>query len=349
MTIALTVLLGLLSLGILAGRVYEILKLTDIETGFFIYKGIVFNPYILIIFTVITICCAVIIFGGSKKVQPFFSKSSKIIAVASGAMFVLYGIMAVGHSLAVLFVIAGGLALIVMGIFELRPEATVTNIIAVVLSVIFVAGMCLDVIAFNVNTIYNIEFIKNALSYIFAGVFILMVMKNTFAPSAYSPMFLYITGIMAFVMCGIMNIADIIAMAADGNVLLPKLFFNAGFAFFGFFAFDNAISVMPKKIIADRTESDRQISENSAEKEELQTADVALNRKNAKNDTEKLSFEKFAQMYADTSADTEPRRKKTVKSAKNKTEKSVFVRSGENSGVTDRKDGGKVVYKKPKD
>ena len=368
MTIALTVLLSLLSLGILAGRIYEILKLTDPQTGFFIYKGIVFNPYILVIFTVITICCAVLIFGGNKKVKPFFSQSSKIIALASGAMFLIYGVMSAGDGITSVFIIAGGIALVLMGIFELKPSVNAVNIATVVLIVVFIAGLCLDVIIFNVSTIHNIVFIKNALSYMAAGLFLLMVMKNVFAPSVYSGMLLYITGIIAFVMCGVMNIADIIAMAVDGQAVLPQLFFNAGFGFFGFFAFDNAISVMPKRIVQTAAENEpvHQLEqeeipqEDSAENNIDETEDVLYKEYAAatadgiktENSAELTEKSEMTEISEETSETQEFEEKSSPDSAqedvKNTVKKFVFTKNGDVKELSSQKGSGKVVYKRPK-
>ena len=369
MTIALTVLLSLFSLGILAGRIYEILKLTDPQTGFFIYKGIVFNPYILVIFTVITICCAVLIFGGNKKVKPFFSQSSKIIAVAAGAMFLVYGVMSAGDGITSVFVTAGGIALVLMGIFELKPSVNAVNIATVVLIVVFIAGLCLDVIIFNVSTIHNIVFIKNALSYMAAGLFLLMVMKNVFAPSVYSGMLLYITGIIAFVMCGVMNIADIIAMAVDGQAVLPQLFFNAGFGFFGLFAFDNAISVMPKRIVQADAENgtayqlkQEAIPDNDPATENIDytqaffykedTAVTVADEIKTQNSAELAEKSEMAEICDEIACVQEYEEKSSTDSTqediKNTAKKFVFTKNGDVKELSSKKGSGKVVYKRPK-
>lgn len=319
MTIVLTVMLALISLGILAGRVYEIVKITDANTGFFIYKGIVFNPYILAIFAVITVCCAVIIFGGSKDEKPFFSKSSKIIAAASGGMFIVYGAMSLHNLPYALPVISGGLMLVIIGTLGLNPQADIFNIVSVILSVIFAAGLCLDVIIFNVNTIHNIAFVKNAMTYIAAALFIMFVMQNVYRPSAASKMYLYITGVLAFLFCGIMNVADIIAMAIDGQSVLPDLFLYAGWGFFGFFAFDNAVSVMPRKKI--ETEATEKISE---------IPDTSYNEQT--DNTKEDDIVKTDDIYSAAAAET----------------KTVFTRSFLMDEVSQIKENRKVVYKKPK-
>ena len=76
MSLILSLLLSLCSVGILAGRIYEILKLTNIETGFLITEGIALNPVLLGLFVLITICCGILIFGREKDPAPFFSEKS---------------------------------------------------------------------------------------------------------------------------------------------------------------------------------------------------------------------------------------------------------------------------------
>ena len=69
MAVGLSILVCLLSVGMLAGRIYEILYLTDSSTGFLVTKGIALNPVLTAIFAVIVICCAVILFGKELSVD----------------------------------------------------------------------------------------------------------------------------------------------------------------------------------------------------------------------------------------------------------------------------------------
>ena len=94
MAVGLTVMLAWISVGILAGRVYEIISLTDMETGFLVTKGLALNPLLIALFLLITVCCGVMIFGKEKKAEPFFSKSSGIMADLAGAAFIACGVAA---------------------------------------------------------------------------------------------------------------------------------------------------------------------------------------------------------------------------------------------------------------
>ncbi len=354
MAVFLTILLSGLSLGILAGRVYEILNLTDAATGFFYYKGIVFNPYILGLFVLITLCCGIIIFGDKKDDTPFFSHSSRIIAVAAGVMFVVFGVMSRGAGISFAFSIAGGVALVLLGIFELHHEGGIADILVSVLIVIFIIGMCLDVIIFDVYTIHHIQFTKDALSFVCAALFFMSMMKNIFAPAYRSRMFLYITGMLAAVMCGIMNIADIICMALTDYILLPDLFFHAGFAFLGFFAFDNAISALPSKKQEETEETETEACEDVKEYKKAQSspAEESVNidahqvvettpmETAAKAVRESKEFDlsqnkEFTRFFAHIDEKTQPEEKSGPKVSRR-------------TFKADKKGSEKVVYKKPK-
>lgn len=348
MTTGLMVLIGLLSAGILAGRVYEILKLTDETTGFFLYKGIVFNPYILIIFIIITVCCAVLIFGNCKNSRPFFSHTSKLIAVAAAVMFLIYGMMAVTNVTFAPFVIAGAVVFAIIGTVGLKADAGIADIAAVALSVVFTAGLCLDVIIFNVNSVSNVEFTKNALSYIAVALLMLAVMKNVYYPSAKSKMLLFIAGITAFVFCGIMHTADIIAMAFKGQAVLPDLFFHAGFGFVGFFAFDNAVSVMSKKVqMTSESEDKRAEQMEIVYKAEEKQTEIPVEAKaetvyNEEITEQSVKHKEIADFFSNGTDKIQETDTETVN------KRLVFTRTATDIKTTPSKEGGKVVYKKPK-
>ena len=330
MAISLTIIVCLLSAGILAGRIYEILKLTDPQTGFFVYKGIVLNPAIIAVFTVIVICCGIIILGDNKEVKPFFSKTSKIIAVAAGCMFLVYGVMALQSSKTAVFMICGAVALITTGIAGLKPKSGIADIAAVIFTVVFVVGLCLDIIVFDVNTIHNTFFIKNALAYISLGMFLLCVLKNVYSPSAKSPMLLYITGMLAFVLCGIMNIADIAVMVMGGNSVLPDLFAHAGFAFAGFFALDNAVSVIPSK------GKESAVTKNAAEEKEQAEHSANVQQINITSE------------HKNTDNEVQIQKTSVFNTAEKANKKILFSSTGITEINNKTKATTKVVYKRPK-
>ena len=352
MAVFLTILLSTLSLGILAGRVYEILNLTDAATGFFYYKGIVFTPHILLLFLLTVVCCGIIIFGDRKDDTPFFSHSSRIIAVAAGAMLVVFGVMSRAEGISFVFSIAGGAALVLLGIFELHNKGGFADILISVLIVVFVAGLSLDAIVFDVYTINNIHFTQKALGSVCASLFFMAMMKNIFAPAAKSRMLLYITGMLAAVMCGVMSVADIICMAVTDAIVLPDLFFSAGFAFLGFFAFDNAISALPASG-RQKCEEDEDLSEEN---------DVKLYTKSEKTENIHNTTGYSEENTATENEGKAVRESKEFDLSLNKEFTQFFTRIEEKSETPEKdakkspkytfraskNDSGKVVYKKPK-
>ena len=286
MSLTLTILLALLSAGLLAGRVYEILYLTDAATGFLLVNGIVMNPYILGIFAVITVCCGILIFGSYKKAAPFYSASSKYTAFIAGVSLTVAGVLSLQSEAVAPFFIAGGTALVIMSVAGLGKRKT--DILVMLLMLVFAAGMCMDVVSFDVSTYHNTVFLQNVLEYICMAAFLLTLVKNVYMPAKTSRMMLYVTGMLAFAVCSMMNIADIICyVIADGQNLYQMLMYIAA-ALFGVFAFDTAVSVIPEKNSKEnnKTESCKDAvsdSENCDETEDWERFAAAENEKRFEN------------------------------------------------------------------
>ena len=272
MSLALTILLSLLSAGILAGRVYEIINLTDANTGFLLVNGIVMNPYILGIFAVITLCCGILIFGSCRKAEPYYSASSKYTAFFTGAALVAAGVLSIQYEAIAPFFISGGLALIIMGITALGKKKT--DIVVMILLLGFAMGMCMDVVSFDVSTYHNTVFMQNVLEYICMSAFMLTVVKNVYLPSKCSRMMLYVTGMFSFAVCSMMNIADIICYVLTGGQELYQIFVYAATALFGIFAFDTAVSSLPDKKEAEKNTAEEQIAETNDESEHSDKLDA---------------------------------------------------------------------------
>lgn len=275
MSLTLTVLISLLSAGMLAGRVYEILNLTDVQTGFLLVNGIVLNPYIMAVFVVIAVCCGILIFGSYKKVKPFYSKSSRYTAALAGVSMAAAGVLAIGTDKVAVFFVAGGAALVIMAITHLGKKKT--DYLVMVLLLVFAAGICMDVVSFDVSSYHNTEFLQRVLGYISMIAFVLMVLKNVYMPSASSRMLLYITGVIAFAWCSMMSLASIICYVISDGQSVQKLVMDIAVALFGIYAFDTAVSVIPsaKEINAEKkaAEGIKIITEEAETENEIKTAE----------------------------------------------------------------------------
>ena len=312
MAVGLSILVCVLSVGMLAGRIYEILYLTDLSTGFLVTKGIALNAVLTAIFAVIVICCAVILFGKEKTVKPFFSKSSAIFAAVSGVAFIVYGIMTLSQSKLSLLTVAGGVALCLLGITGLGNK--IKDAVTILLLTAFVAGICLEVIVFDVYTIYNTAFLSKVMAGATTVLVLLAVLKNVYTPSVFSRGVLYVCGFLCFTFCGMFSIADIVGTFASGNGFSAEIVKSVAMAVFGIYALDNALSVMPKKANV----------ENIDEKEENQQnevfCDVAINRETVKS--EEVSAAKTVVKEGRTVF-------RTVGSTRQKTEKIVYKKPKE--------------------
>lgn len=245
MSLTLTVLLSLISAAILAGRVYEILNLTDAATGFLLVGGVVMNPYILALVAVITLCCGIIIFSQYKVVEPYYSHTSKYTAFIAGAAMAVAGILAAPYKVEAPFFIAGGMALLIMAGAGLGKKKS--DYLVMVLLLAFAAGLCMDVVTFNVFTYHNTQFLTKVLSYMCIIAFMLTVLKNVYVPSKFSRMMIYVAGMLSFAACSMMSLADIICYIIEGGQSLVYLLMKIAVALFGVYAFDNAVSAIPDK------------------------------------------------------------------------------------------------------
>lgn len=323
MSLILSVLICLLSIGIMAGRVYEILSLTDSATGFLITKGIALNPVLLAIFVVITICCGVIIFGGEKNAEPFFSKSSGIIAAAAGVMLVVFGTMQMKQSVMAVLLIVGGAGWFLLGVTDLGKK--IKDGVIVVLLTVFVAALCLDIIIFDVYSIYYTEFMHRVLSHISVVLVILAVLKNVYAPSRFSKIFLYVSGFICFAFSGMLAVADIICIIAQGTLEYSEIVKNMVFFLIGIYALDNALSLLPK---GRKTAEEADFTEYSEQADCAEYAEkeaVFVNKK-----TEEIYVTQDLEKPAEV----------TVKDNK---EKMIFKGDKLSSAKNE-----KIVYKKPK-
>lgn len=252
MALILNILLSIASVGIFAGRLYELINLMDSETNFLLYKGVVFNPYILPIFIIITVCCGILILGDIKAGKTFFAKSAGIFSVFAGVSFLIYIAVSLAGgniesnkalSFFMLFLLLGAIGLIALGIAGLRGKSYETVIVSLV--TIFCVGLCLNAIVFNVSSINNITFLKDSLSSVCVVLFFLLVFKNAYSPSRSSIMWLYITGFLCFALCGIMYMADIAYGYYVGTLAINSLFLYSGYMFIGLYAVSTAFLAIP--------------------------------------------------------------------------------------------------------
>lgn len=339
MAVILNLIIFALSAGVMCGRVFEILNLTDHKTGFLMYQGIVFNPYILLILFIIIVCSGILLLGGRKSINSFHAEKLGLLSALCGLFFFSYGVISINLDPLAKFLIAGGLGFITMGIFGLKNN--IISKITALLLIVGMIGMCLDVVLFDVYSIQNIEFLKNALAYLSTMLFLMFVFKNAFAPSKYSKVMLYVFSQTAFLMCGAMNIADVAAKIIMGNTSITNMVFNLPFIFLGIYAFATGIAVSVSK--------DSKKQKNDEEEFYLEQDYVQPQIKYTASDDE-LDFD-FEQVKESVKYNN------TVNNPVFKSDKDSFAKKDKSSGKVvftsdktkyTKSKNGKVVYKRDK-
>ncbi|MEG0019647.1 MAG: hypothetical protein RR728_03785 [Oscillospiraceae bacterium] len=251
MALVLNILLSAISMGIFAGRLYELINLTDAATNFITFNGIIFNPYILPIFVLITICCGVLILGDIKSGKVFFARSAGVFSAFAGISFLIHIFMSLSadtnemlnRNRLIFFVMIGAFGLIALGTVGLKGKKY--EIAIVIMIIIFCIGLCLNAIVFNVSSIYNIKFLQESLSDVSIALFFLLVFKNVYSPSKYSIIQLYVAGFLCFVLCGIMSMANIAYGYISNTISVSELFLQSGYAFIGLYAAATAFLTIP--------------------------------------------------------------------------------------------------------
>ena len=252
MTAFLNILLMLMSGFFFSGRLYELLFLVDEQTNFLLYKGIASSPFIIFIILLITICCGIIIFSGTKPKENVNVASAGSFAVLSGLLFAVGGLLQLVFSkgpfvskLYFIFLIAGGAGLLLLGLGGLKGKKK--EIPAVVLITLMCIGSCLDVIILNVSSIYDTAFLMKGLSAIVTFIFFLMLFKITYAPAKHTAMGLYIFGVLSFVITSTSYGAAIIGEISRASLSLPEMIQYFAFAVLGLYGLLVAFAALPTK------------------------------------------------------------------------------------------------------
>ena len=196
--------------------------------------------------------------------------------------------------------------------------------------------MCLDVIIFDVYSIYYTEFMHKVLAYITIILAILAVLKNVYAPSKFSKMLLYISGFMCFAFSGMLSIAELICFLASGYGFSVEVVKDIALAAFGIYALDNSLSVIPKK---NSAVYEKENTEGISSIRTIENIPVESCMENEKTVQEKR-FEDIGKMLY-SSENTEKSRKRI--SGNEQQGRKVFKGEKTTSPKTE-----KIVYKKPK-
>ena len=233
-----------------AGRIYELLNLTDFTTGFLSAKGIVANPLTVALIVLVAVCCGVIIFSGKGAPQkrkyatglPWFISGMLFIA---GAIFSIMDTFKhggfLGFDIAIIIASAGVLWLGILDIKGKKREK-----IPFLLTMLLPVAFCLNSVIYEVSTVHNSLYTMRVLSYMSLLVFLLMLFKSVYRPDSKSDGMLFSAALVnvAFSLFGIGAVA--ICSLVKRSIDLGGLMSDLGFVVMGVYSLTVSLIVLAK-------------------------------------------------------------------------------------------------------
>lgn len=232
-----------------AGRIYELLNITDFTTGFLSAKGIVANPLTVVLIVLVAVCCGVIIFSDKGAPQkrkyatglPWFISGMLFIA---GAIFSILDTFKhggfLGFDIVIIIASAGVLWLGVLDIKGKKREK-----IPFVLTMLLPMAFCLNSVIYEVSTVHNSLYTMRVLSYMSLLVFLLLLFKSVYRPDNKSDGMLFAAALVnvAFSLFGMGAIA--ICSLVKSSIDMQSLLSDLGFVVMG--AYSLTVSLLMRK------------------------------------------------------------------------------------------------------
>ncbi|MBR5520943.1 MAG: hypothetical protein IKU54_03005 [Oscillospiraceae bacterium] len=252
MTTILNVIFTVVSALFFAGRLFEIIAMTDTATRFITGSPVVTSRLMMGVVCVMAVCCGVIMFSGNNNGKRQKKMPVGIFGYVSGFFFIAGGIIAsvncfryggfIGYHI---MEVLGGIGLVMLGINHLKGKKS--EIVPMIFVVLMCVGVCLNAVVYEIKTIYDTEFMMRTLAGVTALAFFTMLFKNVIVPDKTSKMMLYITSQLNFVFAGTGSIAAIIGNMVNDTSSFAQQLYNAGFAVIGLYSLFIAFMITPEK------------------------------------------------------------------------------------------------------
>jgi len=260
-----TTFLNILFIGVsvlfFAGRLYEIMFITDMRTGFLLNKGVVSTPLMMSFVFLIAICCGVIIFAGDNKGTRVKKIPVGILGIMAGAFFIAGGIVNsldcfkyggfIGYHM---MVVAAGVGLLYLGVKGVkgRKKETLPAIMVMLLPI----GVCLNAVVYEIKPVADIAYLMRNMSGICTMLFFLALFKTVYAPGKLTKASLYVFSLVNFLFSGVTSIAAVFGAITTDTVVFSRLLYYVGFIFIGFYSVYVSFYIIPSSdnLRADTTD-----------------------------------------------------------------------------------------------
>ena len=251
MSIILNVMLVAVAVFFFAGRLYEIIALTDTATGFIVGKAVVTSGFMMAIICIMAVCCGVIMFSGNYTGKKMKKMPVGVFGYAAGFFFIAGGIISsincfrfggfIGYHI---LEILGGIGLVMLGISHIRGKKN--EILPMLFTVLMCIGVCLNSIVYEIKTIRDTDYMMRTLAGVTALLFFIMLFKNIIFPDKTAKMMLYITAQLNFTFGGIGSLAAVIGNLVNGTSDFPQMLYNLGFVVLGVYSLFIAFLISPE-------------------------------------------------------------------------------------------------------
>ena len=259
MTTILNVLFTVVALLFFAGRLYEIIGLTDVTTGFLTGKAVVTSPFMMIIILVMAVCIGVIMFAGETESKKMKKMPVGIFGYVSGFFFIAGGVISsvncfrfggfIGYHI---MEILGGVGLILLGMQNLRGKKS--ERIPMVLIILLCVGVCLNAMVYEIKTVQDTEFMMRTLTGVTSLLFFTTLFKNAIVSDKTTKMLLYISARVNFVIAGAGGLAAVAGNFVTGMSSFPQQLYNVGFAVLGIYSLFVAFLISPQTVAQEESE-----------------------------------------------------------------------------------------------
>ena len=268
MTLFLNILFTVVSVMYLAGRMYEIISITDLTTGFLTAPGVVTTPAMAAIIVVIAVCCGVIIFSADKKEIRKVKMPVGVLGIAAGVFFIAGGIVNslncfkyggfIGYHIAEAL---GGISLIFLGIKNIKCKKR--ERIPAIGMLMLPVGVCLNSVVYEIKSIHNTDYLMRSVAGLLTLVFFMLLLKIVYAPGKTTRMMLYISALLNFLFTGVGSLAAVLGGVLTGTTVFGQLLYNVGFIFIGVYSLFTAFYITPAAIAFEEKaeEEDEEITE----------------------------------------------------------------------------------------
>lgn len=250
MTVFLNLLFIFVSVLFFAGRMYEVMYLLEEGTHFLVSGGIVTTPLMMGIIALIAVCCGVLAFAGKEREEENLKFPVGLFGIAPAPFIVIasilniIGIFKTGGFLGYdIMMILAAVGLAMLGIMNIKGKKR--ERLPVFMVMLLPLAMCMNAVVLTIQPIANTMFLYYGLSAITVLMFLLMLLKNAYAPSDYSQPVLYVSALINFVICGAANLANLIGGLFSKALSMADIMLYVALAIIGVYSLFIAFYIMP--------------------------------------------------------------------------------------------------------